>query len=168
MFGTCGADGIGIHSDLFSKLMYRVGRFSAAAENDAKDILGVHVRDGASLSSLISPYTLYRTPSRTPYDHHVDGTPSDTASALRRVRAGPSLQSSLKKLPSMRILHGEHQMLRALDSCTSFRHIWLADLLDSTARVRSMSPPPCRGPDGDAWLRKQHPTILAPIHPDGL
>ena len=168
MFGTCGPDGIDMHSDLFSKLMYRIGRFGAVAENDTKDILGVHLRDGTKVSSVISPYTLYRTPSRTPYDRHVEGTPSDTASAMRRLRTDPSIQSSLQKLPSMRILHGEHQMLRALESCTSFRHIWLADLLESTARVRSMSPPPCRGPHGDAWLRKQHPTILAPIHPDGL
>ena len=168
MFGTVGEHGIDSHSDLFSKLMHKVARFATLAANDGAAVLAVHVRDDSGLTSSVRPYTLYRKPSRSPYDRHVDGTPSDTASALRRIRADPSLTLSLRKLPSFRLLHGEHQMLRTLESCTSFRHIWLADMLESSARVRAASSSVDPAPHGDAWLRKQHPTILAPIHPDGL
>ena len=168
MFGTQGLDGIDGFSELFSKLMGHVTRFTASAANSDHDVVQLHERGPNGLTDVMKPYHKYRKPVQAPYDSQVSGVPSDTAAALRRIQSDAKSMSLLTRTPSGRMLHGENSMLRTLTSCNSFSQLWLSDLLDAKERVRATVDVPTTHPHGLPWLRKQHPTLLAPIHPAGL
>ena len=168
MFGTQGADGLDGSTDLFSKLMYYVSRFTKVSANSDREIMQLHERGPDGLTSVLKPYGKYRKPLLSPYDRHVSGVPSDTAAALERIQSDPKSMFLLKRVPSGRMLHGENNMLRTLTSCNSFSQLWLSDLLDAKERVRATVDVPANHPHGLPWLRKQHPTLLAPVHPEGL
>ena len=137
MFGTQGLDGIDGFSELFSKLMGHVTRFTASAANSDHDVVQLHERGPNGLTDVMKPYHKYRKPVQSPYDSQVSGVPSDTAAALRRIQSDAKSMSLLTRTPSGRMLHGENSMLRTLTSCNSFSQLWLSDLLDAKERVRA-------------------------------